>query len=536
MHLDAKRLIELGVEAIINYLRRSRADEEYEKKTGEDTLKNQADLMDRVLSGYGIPYDQVSEIGSGDKISTRPVFQKVIEDLRSRKYQAIAVKEISRMGRGSYTDMGIIYDLIIDLNIFIITPYRVYDPSNPADLRQIRFELFMSREEFETTRERLMGGRITAALAGKWVSGAAPYCFIYDSSTGFLDLHEKESADMKQIYLYYVYGVPDFKNQGELRDVSYRALATFLKRHTNILTPEGSNEWHPMMLRRLITHERNIGIHRFQPKGQDPIIIYSPKVVDEDLFSKAMEKDQASRHKPRTKLDFSPCELAGLVICSTCGRRMIRQFSVQHYQRTDGSESIYEKEFLWCKEPGCTFLKYRSVESQLLKVLEVLETLDADKLRTYIENSANNDDKEILERNRIEMMDSLVTRRSNLKKRMDFIYEKYEDRTYDDETFQSRKSAIEKELNEVDELEKLYTGVKVDKKREINIQQVQKNISTVLKAYHSSDNKTSKNNILRAVFDHAIVEVIEKGKGRREAKFILKPKLRADILGGKSLV
>lgn len=530
-YLNGEKLLELGVECIINYLRRSRADEEYEKRTGEDTLKNQADLMDRVLAPYSIPYDQKTEIGSGDKISTRPVFQQVIADLRSRKYQAIAVKEISRMGRGSYTDMGTIYDLIIEFNIYIITPYRVYDPSNPADLRQIRFDLFMSREEFETTRERLMGGRITAAHDGRWVAGKAPYCFVRDESTGKLVLHESESADMRQIYIYYVYGVPDFKNGG-LRDVSYRALSTFLKRHTNILTPEGNKEWQPAMLRRLITHPRNVGIHEFKPKGQDPIIFYGPMVVEQELYDKAMEKDQASRHKPRTKLDFSPCELAGLIICAKCGRRMVRQYSTQIYKHKDGKgESRYEKEFLWCTEPGCTFLKYRSVESQMLKVLELLQSLDSEKLRRYMQNSVNNDEGERLEKERIEMLESLIGRRNNLNKRMDFIYNQYEEEKYDFKTFEARKAAVEKDLQEVDELEKMYRGTKIEKKDEVDVKQVQRNITTVLRAYHASDNKTSKNTILRAVFDHAVAELIEKGSGRKEAKFSLKPVLRADILG-----
>lgn len=536
MYIDAKRLIEFGVEQIINYLRRSRADEEYEKKTGEDTLKSQADLMNRVLSGYGIPFYQVNEIGSGDKISTRPVFQQVITDLRARKYQAIAVKEISRMGRGSYTDMGIIYDLIIEMNIYIITPYRIYDPSNPSDLRQIRFELFMSREEFETTRERLMSGRITAAHAGKWVSGAAPYCFVYNNNTGYLELNEEEAKDMRQIYDYYVFGVPDFKNGG-LRDVSYRALATFLKRYTNILTPQGSKEWKPIVLRRLITSKRNIGILEFTPKGQKTIVVEDacPSVVDREIFDAAMEKDQGSRHKPRTKLDFSPCELAGLVICSKCGRRMVRQYSTQIYKRKDGGQSRYEKEFLWCTEPGCTFLKYRAVESQFLAVLELLESLDPSKLRQYISKNMNNDTSTRLEQNRTEMISAIETRRNNLKKRMDFIHQQFEDGFYDRETFLSRKEAVEKELEEIIEVDTNYTQSKVTKNEVIDIELVQKNISTILRAYNESSNKTMRNTILHAVFDHAVVEVLEKGTGRKEAKFAFRPVLRANIMADRIL-
>ena len=100
-HMARNKIIEqFDINNIINYLRRSRQDEDREKKTGEDTLHEQKQLMDRALADYGVPYDQRSEIGSGDKISTRPVFQQIIKDIQNGKYDAIAVKEISRMGRG----------------------------------------------------------------------------------------------------------------------------------------------------------------------------------------------------------------------------------------------------------------------------------------------------------------------------------------------------------------------------------------------------------------------------------------------------
>jgi len=137
---------EFSITKIIGYLRRSRQDVERERRTGEDTLMEQDMLMNKVLSDIGITYDIKKEIGSGDKIETRPIFQGVLRDLKDKLYDAIAVKEISRLGRGSYTDMGQIFDLIVDSRIYIITPYKIYDPQNPSDKRQIRFEIFLSRE------------------------------------------------------------------------------------------------------------------------------------------------------------------------------------------------------------------------------------------------------------------------------------------------------------------------------------------------------------------------------------------------------
>ena len=57
---------------------------EREKRTGEDTLSAQKKLMKNVLDSYGIPYVQKEEIGSGDKISTRPVFLEIIEELEDK--------------------------------------------------------------------------------------------------------------------------------------------------------------------------------------------------------------------------------------------------------------------------------------------------------------------------------------------------------------------------------------------------------------------------------------------------------------------
>src|SRR5690606_16543002 len=235
-----KLMEQYDIKKIVNYLRKSRQDEEREKKTGEDTLHEQKQLMDRVLSDYGIPYDQKSEVGSGDKISTRPVFRQVIEDIKADKYDAIAVKEISRMGRGSYTDMGIIYDLIVDNRIFIITQYKIYDPTNPSDLRQIRFELFMSREEFETTRERLNGGRYNAAMEGKWVAGRAPFGYDYNPQTKRLVINEKEAEIVRAIFDFYANGI--IENNGKRKLVQFRALSTYLKR-LGIKTPRGKDEW-----------------------------------------------------------------------------------------------------------------------------------------------------------------------------------------------------------------------------------------------------------------------------------------------------
>lgn len=51
-----------NVTKIIGYLRRSRQDVEREKRTGEDTLTEQKELMNKILTGIEIPYETRTEI------------------------------------------------------------------------------------------------------------------------------------------------------------------------------------------------------------------------------------------------------------------------------------------------------------------------------------------------------------------------------------------------------------------------------------------------------------------------------------------
>ncbi|UTW70227.1 hypothetical protein KHA80_06330 [Anaerobacillus sp. HL2] len=65
------------VNLAICYLRRSRQDEDREKKLGIDTLHEQRQLMMKELGKYDFLYEIREEIGSGDTISSKK-FSKVL--------------------------------------------------------------------------------------------------------------------------------------------------------------------------------------------------------------------------------------------------------------------------------------------------------------------------------------------------------------------------------------------------------------------------------------------------------------------------
>lgn len=536
--LESKKntLAELGITNIVNYLRRSRQDEEREKKTGEDTLHEQKQLMNRVLSEYGIPYEQKFEVGSGDKISTRPVFQQVIKDLENEKYDAIAVKEISRMGRGSFADMGVIYDLIVEKRIRIITPWKIYDPSNPADLRQIRFEMFMSREEFETTRERLNGGRYSAALEGKWVSGAAPFGYDYNQETKRLMINDEEAEVVRTIFDFYANGI--VTENGERKLVQFQALSSYLKR-IGIKTIRGKNQWAVTSLRYLLTNDTYTGTLRYNttyetsdgkkyPRPNDEHVIVEnahPAIIDMKTWDKVQYRINNRDTNTRTRLDFEPNRLAGLCVCKKCGKKFIRRGDIRKYKKKDGTVSIYDKSMLFCGTTGCTYVRYHAIEEDILETLKWLSVLDNDTLEKSVKKLVVKDKPKNAA---LDLIKYIESKRTELTRRMNFIYDKYESGIYTDEMFLDRKAEIDKEFEELNKVK--VDESNVSKEQVFDVDKLRKNINSILEAYQSADSEKLKNDLLHTIFSHIYVEVLKKGSGRRPAVHRIEPYLKARFL------
>ncbi|GAA0340993.1 serine-type integrase SprA [Oceanobacillus oncorhynchi subsp. oncorhynchi] len=526
---------ELGIKSVVNYLRRSRQDVEKERKTGIDTLNEQKLLMDRVLNDYGVPYTQEFEIGSGDKISTRPVFKKIVDQLQEGKYDAIAVKEISRLGRGSYTDMGIIYDIITEKRIFIISPWKIYDPTNNSDLRQIRFELFMSREEYETTRERLMGGRYTSALQGAWVSGAPPFGYDADPNTNKLIINEEEAKVVRTVFDFYANGI--YTSDGKRKLVQLFALSTFLQR-VGIKTMSGKDMWTSKSLYGLLTHERYIGVYKFNhyrstsdgkrvknPESEHITLENNhPAIIDMETWNKVQKRIKERGSTPKAKLDFTPNRLAGICVCKQCGRKMVRRHTNNKRKKKDGTISTYSSTSLVCERVGCTIVNYDRVEDDIIEVLNHLSDMDSNKFKkTVSELTIPEKNVDTFE----DIKKQIESKKAELSRRMDFIYEKLETGVYSDEMFLERKNTIDKELEELSQINlNQYESKKTD---EFDIEDKQFEIKSLADAYELSDNQIDKNNLLRSIFDCIEVELVKRNSGRKHNEYALHPYLKSSF-------
>lgn len=517
------------ISRIINYLRRSREDAERERRTGEDTIQMQKEVMDRLLADYALPFDQVMELGSGEKIETRPVFQQVLADLQADKYNCIAVKEISRLTRGDFKDYGVVYELIKQKRVYILTPYRLYDPKNNNDMRQIRFEMFLSREEFETIRERMQSAKYAYALSGKFMGSRPAFGYRSNPHTQRLEIEPAEAELVQMIYDLYLRGTAG-------KELGFRAIASFLTK-ASIPSPTGLARWNPIAVKKILQNPVYLGEIRYsttveinnrrQKKPVTEWIVVKDAhepIISRELFQQTQRKAAQTR-APSTRLDRSTSELSGLIVCADCGRRMIRQTANSTYVKKDGSKSFYEKEMLWCTTPGCTYVKYRAVEEMLLQFLSQIKIPANLILFPPSSNLGTNAHQHYRNASRATAsvqglpQEILQKQHAELRERLAIVYRSFEAGIYSQKEFEQRRAVVKGELTQVEQLISLSGPVVDQAHNSVNTAWRKSILSSFSSVYQHLPTKTAKNKLLRSLIESVSLQLQQKSKGKKPARF-----------------
>ena len=152
------------------YLRKSRADKDYENSSTEAILNRHEKALLELAQNNNYKISQIfREVVSGETLSQRPEMQKLLAQVENNMYDGVLVMEVERLARGNSVDQGIIAQAFKYSNTLIITPTKVYDPQNEFDEEYFEFGLFMSRREYKTINRRLNAGRLASCKEGKFV-------------------------------------------------------------------------------------------------------------------------------------------------------------------------------------------------------------------------------------------------------------------------------------------------------------------------------------------------------------------------------
>ncbi|RCX20925.1 DNA invertase Pin-like site-specific DNA recombinase [Anaerobacterium chartisolvens] len=509
------------------YLRKSRADEELEKKLGEgETLARHRRALLKIVKERGYFVANIhEELVSGEELFFRPAMLELLKDVEQKQCEAVLVMDIQRLGRGDMEEQGIILKTFKRAGVKIITPKKTYDLNDEFDEEYSEFEAFMSRKEYKMINRRMQGGRIRSVEEGNYIATRPPYGYDVtkiNKNTRTLVPNPEQSEVIRMLFDWYVnkhMGCSKIASELNLLGIkSYTGgkwerttISNFLKNPVYI----GKVVWKKKCIRKSKSPDKKKDTYT---RNKSDWIVSDGKhvpIVEQELYDKAQDILASRYHVPYQLVNGIVNPLAGLVICGVCGSKMKR--------RPYGDSAPH----LVCESKcGVKSNKFESVENAVIAILQ--EYMSGIKTSALEEAVREKTDLRPLENNKSLLEKELKTLETQRLRTFDLL----EQGVYDSATFAERSNYISLRTTEVqtainacdDEMEKLQ--------QQQNVAGQFQEIQNVLDVYPGLQEPKEKNILLKDIIEKI---VYYKEKGWKSDEFNLKvfPKALSRPLSAK---
>ncbi|MEA4955253.1 MAG: recombinase family protein [Pseudoflavonifractor sp.] len=515
------------------YLRKSRLDMEAEARGEGDTLARHRRALFDLAKQMGIVITQIyQEVVSGETIDARPEVQKLLTDVESGRWKGVLCMEVERLARGNTSDQGLVADTFKYSDTKIVTPFKIYDPSDEFDEEFFEFGLFRSRMEYRTINRRLQRGREASLREGKFIAGKA--CYGYEryklpKQKGWsLRVIPEQAELVKEIFNWYVYG--EVNADGSTVPLGCYSIAKKLDR-MGIPSPTGG-KWPPCTVKGIIQNPTYIGKIRWSHRptvklmvngrrvttrpinGEVPLCdgIHEP-ILDEETWAKAQHVLNSRSNPPVPKSSRIRNPLAGLVYCSKCGRSMERR-KFQHGRET-----------LMCPNKDCDCMS---------STLETVEEAVLDALRNWLaEYKVKMSKLPAAECKSVQSAQNDVTHLEQalaaLEKQRNNLYGLLENGIYSTELFMERSKVIADKISETQAaLDAARLRANSGKILQRNRFEIIPKVEHVLNTYPELTDVAAKNALLKEVLNKVVYLKAQGGMWKEsDLQVFLFPKIEA---------
>ncbi|QXE20424.1 recombinase family protein [Clostridium sp. 001] len=422
------------------YLRKSRTDEEIEKTLGQgETLRKHRKALLKFAKEKEFNIVEIKEeIVSGESLFFRPKMLELLKEVESKTYDGVLVMDMQRLGRGDMKDQGIILETFKKSNTKIITPMKTYDLNNDFDEEYSEFEAFMSRKELKMINRRMQGGRVRSIEDGNYISPNPPYGYDikWINKSRILKPNQIESEVVKLIFKMYIEGNGSGAIADNLNSLGYRtkfnnefersSIIFILKNPIYI----GKVTWKKKEIKKSKNPNK---VKDTRTRDKNEWIIANGKheaIISEEVFNQAQAILKNRYHIPY-KLNNTPVNpLAGLIVCSSCGSKMVMR-------KLRGINRI-----LCVKKCGNVSCKFDELEKIILDELE----LYLKKYKAQIKNKSVNKNTINIHKKQLTILNNELITLNNQKLK---LFDLLERGIYDENTFLERSKNIDERIVKV---------------------------------------------------------------------------------------
>ena len=480
------------------YLRKSRRDMELEALGQGETLARHEKQLADLAARLGIRVARwYREIVSGDTIAERPQVQQLLQDVGVGLWDGVLAVDVDRFGRGDSIDQGVIMQTFMYANVLIVTPDKIYDPADDSDAEFFEIKLFFSRREYAMIKKRMQRGRLASAMDGCYMGSRPVYGYERAKLQGrkgwTLKVIPEKAEIVRAVFEWYAHGmdgrevgaavIADKLNGMGLRtDLGNRFEASYIRHMLQNPAYIGKVQWNQRTTQYAIRDGRRVGS---RPKNPDAVLVdgHHPGIIDERLFTEVQAMFANHAKRPKAKMAEVANPLAGLVVCSVCGRMM--QLKGDPHRRAG---------FIFCPTQYCP---------TCATSIDVLEGVVLDGLRAWLGGHTAPEEAPApapsagvcaASAARVQLEEQLRTLQTQAGRLFDLL----EQGVYDIATFRERRADLDARIASVKAaLAALDAPPKPDP-----VSLILPQVRTVLGAYAIAPTPADKNALLRAVLDH----------------------------------
>lgn len=489
------------MEKICMYLRKSRADEEAEKRGEGETLSKHRKILLQTAKKLNLNIVKIrEEIVSGESLMHRPEMLELLKEVEKSIYDAVLVMDMDRLGRGNMQEQGLILETFKKSRTKIITPRKTYDLEDEFDEEYSEFEAFMARKELKIINRRLQRGRIRSVEDGNYISPNPPYGYIIHETKDFRTLrpHPQQAPIVKMVFdLYVNKGLGGGKIANRLNELGYTTY-TGKKWHNSSVLIIIKN---PVYKGKVIWKKKEIKKSNNPNKVKDtktrPIeewIIADGKheaLISEELFDKAQRILNKRTHVPYNTKIINP--LAGIIKCGICSRNMVyREYS-------------HAAPRILCYNSLCSnkSTRFEYVEEKILEGLN--EWLNKYKIKwndEYI-NAASDDNS---------MIDIFMKTHNKLKNELEELskqkgnlHDLLERGIYNVDTYLDRSQILIERIDSTNQsIEKVLKDIEMEKQKNLAQKNIIPKVEKVLDIYPKTKSSYKKNKLLKSILEKAV--------------------------------
>jgi len=476
------------------YIRLSEADEGKAYESDSESVLNQRNILMNYVKEKGFIFiDEYVDDGYSGTNFDRPGFQKLIDDIKSKKINLVIVKDMSRLRRDHILTGYYVENFFPENGIRFISMQEGYDnainqASNDSSTFIFACNDYYSKQNSIKIRNVLNDKRRN----GKFIGSAPSYGYLRDpEDKGHLIPDPEYAPVVKKIFDMAYEGVGLSEITTYLNDNKIKTPSSLKRKN-----PHARNKYNPIWtvssVKKILKNQMYVGdmVQSVQtkvsykskkkktlPKSNWDIVknTHEP-IVDRIIFEKVQNNIKRTNVTNITKREKRLFE--NLLYCKECGNTLTITYRKNHnYWTINCNRYSRDPKRRMC-EPH--FIPYDKLENALLDAIkktckQYLQPIDISNLANEINNKKNNDIK-IQEK-----VKELESKEKEYLRKLDMLYEDKFKGLVSDEMYKRIANETEVLLSKLrSEINKLKDNTKVIKNKTDDLKQYEDKIKSLI--------------------------------------------------------